>query len=163
MTVLLDSPCSMPPFILRKLKVKALLKPVSGSRSNYNFALKLIVTMFQFQPTKSKKQKKGGGDLKGGWLWALFMEKDVGLSLAQGADGVAVERKASWITNILLRTCLPKCRQKWWFSGHSGRWPASRVLTLWSIMVKQRPLFLPNLCVIWGKVFKFSGLEFSHF
>lgn len=65
MMVLLDSRRSKPPFVLRKLKVKALLKPVSGSRSNYNFALKLTVTtiMFQFQPTKSKKQKKkkGGG------------------------------------------------------------------------------------------------------
>lgn len=69
MMVLLDSPRSKPPFVLRKLKVKALLKPVSGSRSNYNFALKLIVAtmMFQFQPTKSKKQKKkGGGGVEGG-------------------------------------------------------------------------------------------------
>lgn len=66
MMVLLDSPLSKPPFVLRKLKVKVLLKPVSGSRSNYNFSLKLIVTtiMFQFQPSKSKKdqkKKKAGG------------------------------------------------------------------------------------------------------
>lgn len=63
MMVLLDSPPSKPPFVLRKLKVKALLKPVSGSRSNYNFPLKLIVRtiMFQFQPSKSKKKKWGGG------------------------------------------------------------------------------------------------------
>lgn len=68
MMVLLDSPHSKPPFVLRKLKVKALLKPVSGSRSNYNFSLKLIVTtiMFQFQPSKSKKKKKAGGGGGGG-------------------------------------------------------------------------------------------------
>lgn len=62
MMVLLDSPPSKPPFVLRKLKVKVLLKPVSGSRSNYNFPLKRIVRtiMFQFQPRKSKKKKWGG-------------------------------------------------------------------------------------------------------
>lgn len=64
MMVLLDSLCSKPPFVLRKLKVKSLLKPVTGSRGNYNFSLKLIVTavMFQFQPSKSKKNKRGRED-----------------------------------------------------------------------------------------------------
>lgn len=67
MMVLLDSPHSKPPFVLRKLKVKALLKPVSGSRSNYNFSLKLIVTtiMFQFQPSQSEKEKETGAGGRG--------------------------------------------------------------------------------------------------
>lgn len=65
MMVLLDSLHSKP-FVLKKLKVKALLKPLSGSRSNYNFSLKLIVTtlMFQFLP-RIKRKKRG---VEGGWL-----------------------------------------------------------------------------------------------
>lgn len=116
MMVLLDSPRSKPPFVLRKLKVKALLKPVSGSRSNYNFALKLIVTtiMFQLQPTKSKKQKKKKEwGCRGRMTLSSIHGEGWGLSLAHWADGVVVQTKASRITNILLRTCLPKCRQKW--------------------------------------------------
>lgn len=76
--------------------------------------------MFQFQPSKSKKNKRG----EGGWLWALFMEKDVELSLAHKADGVVIQTKAYLVTNILPGTYSPEIAD--WngdFSGHSSRWP----------------------------------------
>lgn len=49
------------------------------------------------------------------------------------------------------------------FQDTAGGDPTSRVLTLWSLIVKGCRLFLPNLCVIWGKGLKLSGLQFSHF
>lgn len=126
MMVLLDSLHSKP-FVLKKLKVKALLKPLSGSRSNYNFSLKLIVTtlMFQFLP-RIKRKKRG---VEGGWLWALFMEKDVELSLAHKADGVVIQTKAQWVTRILLRTCLLRMQTEMViFEDIAGGGPESWIL-----------------------------------
>lgn len=152
MMVLLDSLHSQPPFVLRKLKVKALLKPVSGSRSNYNFSLKLIVTtiMFQFQPSKSKRNKRG----EGGWLWALFMEKDVELSLAHKADGVVIQTKAYLVTNIFLEPSLLRLQTEMVIFQDSSRWPKLHG-TIWRTMVKQSREFLPNTVCFLGK---WSGL-----
>lgn len=117
MMVLLDSRRSQPPFVLRKLKVKALLKPVSGSRSNYNFSLKLIVTtiMFQFQPSASRENKRGAE----GCPPALFMEEGGELYLAHKADGVVIQTKAYLVTNSLLGSfSLETVQGNGDFSGH---------------------------------------------
>lgn len=113
MMVLLDSLRSKLAFVLRKLKVKVLLKPVSGSRSNYNFSLKLIVTtiMFQFQPSRSKKKIRV---VEGGCLRALFIEKDVELSLTHRADGVVIQTAAALSDEHSSWSVVShKSRQKW--------------------------------------------------